>query len=403
MLILVKPKFFSLGRYGGFYQDRFLLSEGDTMKIVIINQHIEDAIGGSEIQCDIIATHLARFGHKIFYLAVRGKKESYETRYKVMPLKKLNPFKLYRILQKIKPDVVYWRCGRKALLFSAIVSKLNGSKFIYSISHIRDSKVWIRKGHFIFLNYFDKKQKLVGIIANFCSLLFILTPLRSAFNFCAVPLFVDGVVSLNSDFLKNMPVKKKVTIHNSMSSKTLNFTWPKPYIVWIANLKKAKNPEKYYYLSKQLEDTGIDFLMIGSIQEKSYKFILDIKEKSQNFYYLGPKTPIEVNGILNKALFMVHTCDPEGFGNNFIQAWLQGKPTISLYFDPEGIIEREGIGFFSRTFTRFVEHTRQLIENNDMRVKMGNRALKFATKQFNSEKNVRKLENFLKDIIMKRV
>jgi glycosyltransferase involved in cell wall biosynthesis len=139
--------------------------------------------------------------------------------------------------------------------------------------------------------------------------------------------------------------------------------------------------------------------MVGSIQDKTYDYLAKVGEELSNFYYLGPKSPPEVNGILMNALFLVHTCDPEGFPGNMIQAWLLGKPTISLYFDPEGIIEREKIGYLARTFLRFEEQTRYLIENESARIEMGGRAQAYAKQHFNSDANVHQLETFLFDII----
>jgi len=114
---------------------------------------------------------------------------------------------------------------------------------------------------------------------------------------------------------------------------------------------------------------------------------------------LGPKSPGEVNGILRRSLFLVHTCAPEGFGNNFIQAWLQGKPTVSLYFDPEGIIAREGLGYVSGTFPKLVQDVARLVENQAECKIMGHKARQFAVERFSPEANTRKLEQYLLSIV----
>jgi len=366
------------------------------MKIVIINQHPYDLLGGSEIQCNNIATHLTRMGHHVVYLAVNGAKNSYDTSYSVIPIKKLNPFHLYNLLKNIQPDLIYWRYNKIQLLTSAIISKLIKSRFVYSMSHVRDSQIWVGDGQTIFAQVgWYRGVRIRSVLYDILSFL----PLKGAINYSAIPLFVDGVVSLNVDYLKDMPVKKKIAIHNSMPKDAIEFHWPKPYVTWVANVKYRKNPEKFLQLAQALSGTGVDFLMVGSIQDVSYNHLITAGEQNPNFHFLGPKSPSEVNGILKNALFLVHTCDPEGFGNNFIQAWLQGKPTISLYFDPEGIIEREKIGYLSGTFSRLVEQTRFLIENEAERITMGQKAQTFALENFDAETNVGKLEVFLKEIV----
>ncbi len=366
------------------------------MKIAIINKHPIDDIGGSEIQCDIIATYLTRFGHQAVYLAVNGARNTYDTTYLVIPIKNLNPFQLYQILKKVQPDVVYWRYGKKHLLTSAMVTKIVKSRFVYSLSHYSNSKAWIYTGNKPFNHFMDKAQSATNLLDIIRSCIYLLDPLISVWNYSALPWLVDGIVSLNQDFLTNLPVvKRKTVIHNSMLADGSDFYWPKPYVVWVANLKKRKNPEKYFSLAQALQDIGVDFLMVGNIQDKAYQYFADKRPIIQNFHFLGWKSVTEVNGILQGALFLVHTCEPEGFGNNFIQAWLKGKPTISLYFDPEGIIEKEEIGYFSRSFKNFVEQTRFLIENKAVRMAMGQKAQRFAKEYFDPEHNTRKLEAFL--------
>jgi glycosyltransferase involved in cell wall biosynthesis len=371
------------------------------MKVLLINQHPFDIIGGSEIQCDIIATYLTRFGHQVVYLAVKGSKTTYDTPYPVIPIENLNPFQLYRILKKAKPDVAYWRYNRHKLLSSAIVLKLNGVRFVFAISSLNDSRFWIPRDPSLFKLFSAKMPKYSLLLAfiKYCKSFFV--DVKHFVNFAAVPLFVDGVVSNNADYFAGMPVKKKIAIHNSMTVEAIDFCWPKPYVAWVSSLKRIKNPEKYYQLAYALQNTGVDFLMIGIVQEKAYDYLVKAGEKLANFHFLGPRSPIEVNGILKNALFLVHTCDPEGFPGNMIQAWLQGKPTISLYFDPEGIIEKEEIGYFSRSFEHFVEQTRFLIENKTVCMSMGQKAQRVAKNYFDSEFNVRKLEAFLSDLLIR--
>ena len=57
------------------------------MKIAIVNQHPTDMLGGSEIQCDIIARTLVEFGHEVDYIAVGGHDcDAYEVPYRVRPV-----------------------------------------------------------------------------------------------------------------------------------------------------------------------------------------------------------------------------------------------------------------------------------------------------------------------------
>jgi glycosyltransferase involved in cell wall biosynthesis len=363
------------------------------MKIVIVNQHHTDALGGSEIQCDIIATYLSRFGHEIVYLAVAAKQVSYAAAYRVIPLRSFSFFCLLRTLREINPDVIYWRYNKKGLLVFAFIARLLRIRFIYAMSHVSDSKAWVRSGNHPFERFLYAIRTANNARTWLRSIPLLRDPAISVANYLAIPLFVDAVVYQVSDLLDTLPVRRQLVVRNTMRREASEFLWPRPYVVWVASVKTKKNPEMYLELARGLKEVNADFLMVGSIQDKNYEFLTRISET--NFYYLGPKSLLDVNGILQNSLFLVHTCNPEGFPNNMIQAWLQAKPTVSLYYDPESFIEQKNIGFYSRNFDDFVRHVRRLIEDTELREQMGARAARFASETFDPERNVRQLESFM--------
>jgi glycosyltransferase involved in cell wall biosynthesis len=66
------------------------------------------------------------------------------------------------------------------------------------------------------------------------------------------------------------------------------------------------------------------------------------REVNSNFDYLGPVSFEESNSLFAKANIFINTSKAqEGFPNTFIQAWMQGVPTISLDFDPDNLIEEK--------------------------------------------------------------
>jgi glycosyltransferase involved in cell wall biosynthesis len=367
------------------------------MKIVIINQHPYDTLGGSEIQCDLIASVLVRNGHNVTYLAIDGRQHSYTTDYQTLPLTSFAG-QLYRILREIGPDVIYWRYNKKHLLVSTLIAKLLGITFVYALSHISDSRVWVRSGNRPLERLSTAFSEGVDARAIVRSLTMLVDPLLSALNYSGVPLFVDAAVHQISTTKNTLPVRRQILIRNSMTDEASPFQWPRPYVVWVASIKAKKNPSVYLQLAEKLDSLDIDFVMIGAIQDSNYEYLLSPRSGPTNFHYLGPRSLTEVNGILREALFLVHTCNPEGFPNNLIQAWLQAKPTISLYYDPEGLIEAQGLGFYSRSFDNLVSDVRKLVTDASLREEIGARAVAFATEHFDPQKNVRRLEEFLESL-----
>lgn len=362
------------------------------MKLLIINQHPTDALGGSEMQCDLIARGLAERGHKVIYGAVgRKQKESYsELPYTVVPLAIEKRGELFWLLQQEKPDVIYWRYNKHHLLQAVRESKRANVPFVFAISSRFDAT-----GHpiptIVKSGLLNKFRFLTQTAISY---------IRSNQNFRAFH-DITAITTLNSQYIGKLPVKKQRIIWNSVSDNKEPFEWKKPYCVWVANIKPSKQPEAYIALASLMIERcpKIDFLMIGAIQSEQYKSIIEAAENMKNFHYLGFQPPEVVNGVLEKAKCLVHTCKPEGFGNNFIQAWMQGCPTISLEFDPDGLIQREQLGFLSGTVEQMASDVELLLQNKILRDETGNRAQAFARANFTPKRMVDEVELFLEEVI----
>ena len=349
------------------------------MRVVIVNRHMSDYLGGSEMQCHNIANGLSARGHEVAYVAPHGSPRLYEVAYRVVAVEPDAGSIASQILD-LKPDVVYWRFNKYKFRRVAATLSRNRIPLIFAVSHIDDTKR---------MNYLtDPSKGLLGLCRAGKE------ALVNAFNYGGFK-FVSGATVLNPEYLGILPVPFDRFVPNSVVLDSVPFHWPRPYVVWVANLKKAKRPEAFVRLAKELAEEKVDFLMVGDIVSHEYEWVRSASVS--DFYYLG-KMPVEnVNGVLRGALGLVHTCEPEGFGNNFIQAWLAGKPTISLSFDPGGFIAGEKLGAISHNdFAMFVEQVRKLINDTDWRRITGSRAKHFADATFSLNNTVDGIEAVLK-------
>ncbi|MEO6150167.1 MAG: glycosyltransferase [Mucilaginibacter sp.] len=361
------------------------------MKIFVVNQHADITLGGSEIQCDIIAKNLVKLGHEVNYL-VYAKKEAYNLKKENYTYNigyfSLEPADLVRLIDKYKPDLIYWRLNRRGLIKNLIAAKQQGVKFVFSISHIRDVQKPVLK-----------LQKLTGLASlkkNWRLYRNHTKELRD-YNW-EVFKKLDGLITLNPQYLDILPVKFQEYIPNSMENTIIPFKWNRNYCVWVANIKKRKNPGLVIELAKRCMDLDMDFIMIGAIQDKDFEWMNERDKLPPNVHYLGLQSPEYVNGVLENSLFLIHTCDPEGFGNNFIQAWFRAKPTITLYFDPNNYITDHKLGFYSKTFDQMVEDVRLLEADTVLRETLGTHAKEFSV-MFTPEHNMNKFEAFFLKVL----
>lgn len=355
------------------------------MHIAIVNQHPADMLGGSEIQCDIIAHGLAQRGHRVDYIAVSGKADrDYSTFYNVHPAPR-NADAIADLILLLKPQIVYWRFNKHCFAKAAQRIRKSGIPIVFSVSHIRDvSRFYLQPGAWQLGGFKALRRALKESWRLY----------REHRGFT----YVDALVSNNADNLNRVAVPVQLHIPNSMITRMEKFHWPRPYCLWVANIKDRKQPEKFVELATRLQESGIDFLMVGQLQSKAYGRLLSAGP--DNFHYLGEKRLEEVNGMLAGSLFLVHTCHPEGFSNNFIQAWLQGRTVVSLAFDPGHLLEREGLGFYSAgDMETFIKQTQRLIENPALARQMGEHAQTYALAQFSPETNVGRLESLLTSIL----
>lgn len=358
------------------------------MNIVIVNRHPEDVLGGSEIQCDIIANGLHERGHNVAYVAPAGNAgRGYNTSYTVVPVES-DATAIARAVIDQEPCIVYWRFNKYFFYKSCKCIAEKDIPIIFAVSHIDDIKLWSYKAN-------PRKGPVHALKAV----------KQGAMNFWNHRgyKYVSGLTSLNNDYLYRLPIPEQRFVANAMTTDAVPFSWARPFVLWVANIKPVKRPELFIDLARDLHDKDTDFLMVGAIQSSDYEWIKTARDDVHNLHYIGPKTIKEVNGIVSKCLFLAHTSKPEGFGNIFIQAWLHAKPTLAFEFDPGGYIEAHDFGGVSKgDWNAFVDQAKKLLDNQDERQKAGKRALEFASQTFSVERTVEEVEVFMREIVNHR-
>jgi glycosyltransferase involved in cell wall biosynthesis len=328
------------------------------MKVLLINAHYTHILGGSEIQCHQIAQGLTELGINLTYLAIGGYDDAADLPYKLISVEK-NSASVIKACKELQPNLIYWRFNKN--LLASVINEIKSLhiRVIFSVSHIHDLEPFAYKP-IPNLSFLARvKRRLAHLVKG--------AQFQKAFK------QVDGVVCNNEEHLGHITHTNKVYIPNSPFLEFKEFTWPKPYLVWVGNIKAHKHPELFIDLAKSLNTS---------------------EELPDNFHFLGAKGIFETNGIIKSSMFLVHTCEPEGFPNVFLQAWGFSRPVISLFFDPAGVISSEQVGFVSGDFETMVSQVSDLLADHSQREEIGERASSMIQRKFVKEINVRKLISF---------
>ena len=362
------------------------------MKILLVNYHPAFHLGGSEIQCDLLADAWNKEGHDVTYLALGTRTTPEDVKYKATPTNH-DARSIISGIQEVAPDIIYWRCGFNALAKVAGYCRLRSIPLVFAISAARNVTLWAPRHPQPESNPFIAAARKIRSLKSGIKHRLRIESLR------LVPAAISLSKTLQDSIPSGLEPDRICTIYNSMSPNPIkDFDWPRPFVFWVANLKRQKRPERLLCLADPLADLGVDIVMVGAIQQTYYeKFVAELPN---NIHYLGPKTVSEVDSIMESAEVFVHTCKPEGFGNNFIQAWYQGTPTVTFEFDPDGLIEERKLGFCARGNNKtFIDSVCRLLEDEQLHGQFSENGEAIADDLFDIDQNAKLFCDFFQSLI----
>ena len=350
---------------------------------VLMPRHWSQVMGGSQYQAKCLIEEVQKIDQYDIYYLTRGSNPNYTSNgYTLIqygyPGSQIHGshrhlfeiLLLPKILNKIAPDIIYQRVGCAQTGIAARYAAKHGCKMVWHIA-----------------SEYDIEPTSISI-----SRLLVYRLLeRRLLNF--------GIKHAAAIIAQTMDQKKMLerNYRRRASAVIPNFH-PRPVeviskkrpikVAWVANLKDLKQPEVFIRLASAFGDaTDAQFIMIGAIQgeEHQKEKYRDLMNQAPRLTYLGPKSQKEVNEILSRSHIFVNTSLREGFPNTFIQAWLRKVPVVSLSVNPDRLIERHGLGLVSGSFEQLKKDVSLLVENQDLRDRLGENARNFANQYFSMQ------------------
>ena len=156
-------------------------------------------------------------------------------------------------------------------------------------------------------------------------------------------------------------------------------------MLWLNRIATGKNAEAFIDLAQSLHARypGVRFVMVGGRQQDAYmQAIRQRASGAPNLELTGNVPADEVWRWFDQAWVFVLTSTSEGFPNVLLQAWATATPVVSLMIDPDGLMEREGLGLVSGTMEGLELDVIRLLDDADLRERLGETSRAYVTEHF---------------------
>lgn len=163
-------------------------------------------------------------------------------------------------------------------------------------------------------------------------------------------------------------------------------------LLWLANLSRGKQPEHFIDIVAKLNMQNWKAILAGGTSDRDYQKEVEKYDRSNLIEFSG-KVPFKDSfKYYQKAKIFINTSlpDADGLPNAYIQSWLSGTVTLSLYHDPNNWMEKHNIGYCANgDVTKLVEKLQYLMQQPQELASMSINAIEFANNKFSNPNIIR--------------
>lgn len=315
--------------------------------------------GGAELQMTLLARSLAGQGHRVAHI-IYPPKEPVDLAYPLTLVHRgpyagdkplvgglLEVRRIWRALRTADARVIIVRTASPAVGAAAFFCRLHRRSFIFSSSNISDFTLEKMSRR---LN-----RSLYRLGVRLADAVVVQSEDQIALARDAFP-SLRRVAHIPS-FAEPAPPLAKIVPRS-----------PKAFL-WFGRFVGQKQPMEYLRLARSVPEAR--FLMIAVPEDPSSQDVLRLREAVReitNLELLEPLPREELAQVISSAVAVVNTSVLEGMPNAFLEAWARGVPVLTLQFDPDGVVDRHGLGISAGgSWDRFVEGARDLWTRRDRR------------------------------------
>jgi len=348
-------------------------------------------IGGAEVQMYILASEALKRGWEVYYVAKHDQiSSSHNGGINFIPFEESDNIdtdkeNFIQLLGGIDADIYYQRGRKLWTYYTGEYSIIAHKPFIFATS--MDIDCHKNKRAF---RYTRSYKDFISSIYHAGTA--IKSDKKSLHGMKSAALVLSQTRKQKELLASNLSIKSTIfpNIH-PVPFDIVEKTSP-PIVLWLANLKKWKQPEIFMDMARALKDLNCQFILAGRLADRYYKKYIEATMKEvHNFKYIEDISFERSNQLIDSSSLFVNTSRmEEGFPNTYIQAWMRRTPTITLQFDPDGVIEREGLGAKANTSSRLCDIVTEYIHNQNLRATVGERARDYTVSAYGAENNADK-------------
>lgn len=343
--------------------------------MLLVATHPEDRIGGAEVQASLIAQGLERAGDEVHYVAVESPPclpvYAYERgihlhRFDALQSRESRERALKGVLSEVDPDVCYCRLphwlgsmrrasgGSRAKTVAHISSELDIAPMVGRIA----TPIWLRQ-------FVQARPSVTVFLEELREVDLVIAQTRSQAQSLTRKTGLEAVVIPNClpDMIRPRSLHERAGI------------------IWVGNIKPVKRPEVFVQLAREMNARHLrhDMVMIGAPQHRRLPGKIDTwASRLNNLTYKGGLPFLDTWEAIAGSRILVNTSLAEGFSNTYVQAWLSGVAVVTVCCDPDGLIQREGLGVVARTTHRLPSVVASLMSDDEVLSEMQGRVRTYA-------------------------
>lgn len=330
---------------------------------VLAREYNRHGIGGEQVQQTLLARALQRRGHAVSMVsgdygqadgaAWHGVPvyKAFRAEAGLPVLRFIHPrwTGLWRALARADAEVYYTSCAGMHVGLMALFCRARGRGLVFRLAHDTDAdpaRLLIRYTR-------DKKLYAYGLRRSHA----VLSQHGGQQRMLATHY---GVPSTVADMLVEPPGQELPLAARDIP------------VLWVNNLRDFKRPDLALELARLLPQPAAQpgtqpvMHMVGGPQPGFAALYQSIAEQAACVPHLrfhGRVPYHDVGELYDRARVFVNTSDTEGFPNSYLQSWRRGVPVVA-FFDPDGLIAREGLGHIATSMPDMVQAVTRLLQDD---------------------------------------